>query len=76
MKLHAGMGRPPRLHRGRRMLGRVVQDDVEGVAPVPADQPVEEGQKIGAGMAVAALAPDRATGDVERGIQAGQPWRR
>src|SRR6266850_6635582 len=68
MELHPRMGGEPRLHRRRRMRGRVVQDDVELVAAVPADQTFEEGQKVGAGVPVAALAHDRAAGDFEGGI--------
>src|SRR5882672_12824888 len=39
----------PRLHRGRRMSRRVVEDDVQRPAAVPAHHPPHEAQEVGAG---------------------------
>ena len=73
MEVDAGMGREPRLHRRGRMRGGVVQDDVQLVTAVATSDALEEREKIGPGVPLAAFSQDLAAGDLERGVQAGQP---
>src|SRR6266478_6944090 len=58
----------PRLHRGRRMGGRVVENDVQLTATVPAHDPPHEAQEVGAGVSRRALAQDAAARDLQRRI--------
>src|SRR5689334_25205040 len=48
----------PPLHRGRRMSRRVVEDDVQFTAAVPAHHTSHEAQEVGAGVPRRALAQD------------------
>src|SRR2546428_2142630 len=50
VELDLRMRAEPRLHRGRRMGGRVVEDDVQLPAAVTAPDPPHEAQKVGAGV--------------------------
>src|SRR5712691_10256716 len=50
VKLDLGMLVEPGLHRRRRMRGRVVEHDVELVAPVAAGHALDEAQEVGPGV--------------------------
>lgn len=50
----------------------VVQDDVQRLAAVAADQTLEERQEVGTGVPRAAFPDDLAARDLEGRIQAGQ----
>src|SRR5262245_34388201 len=73
VELDFGMLSEPRLHRRRRMRGRIVEDDVQGTAAVASRHPFEEAQEIRSGMARRALAQDASAADFQGGVETGQP---
>src|SRR4030095_12036031 len=72
VELDLRMFAEPRLHRGRRMSRRVVEDDVQLPATVTAHDPPHEAQEVGAGMPRCALAQDAAARNLQRRIQTRQ----
>src|SRR2546427_13078517 len=62
----------PCLHRGRRMRGRVVEDDVQGTPTIAAGHAFDEAQEIGACVLRRALAHHAAAPGLQGGVQARQ----